>query len=90
MERVSPTPLSLSVPVVSLHGWSESQLTTGGSAATTIEITKEAAAAGATHAIVICPGYFAFAMGRDRAAILAFFNKVMDDSPIPVMIYNFP
>jgi dihydrodipicolinate synthase/N-acetylneuraminate lyase len=29
-------------------------------------------------------------MGRDRAAILGFFNKVMDESPIPVMIYNFP
>lgn len=29
-------------------------------------------------------------MGRDRPAIVAFFNKVMDGSPIPVMIYNFP
>ena len=29
-------------------------------------------------------------MGRDRAAILAFFNQVMDKSPLPVMIYNFP
>jgi len=29
-------------------------------------------------------------MGRDRAAILEFFTKVMDESPIPVMIYNFP
>lgn len=28
----------------------------GGSAATTIELTKEAAEAGATHSIVICPG----------------------------------
>jgi dihydrodipicolinate synthase/N-acetylneuraminate lyase len=62
----------------------------GGSAATTIEISKDAAAAGATHAIVICPGYFSFAMGRDRAAIIDFFNRVMDASPIPVMIYNFP
>lgn len=65
-------------------------LTSAGSAATTIEVTKEAAAAGATHAIVICPGYFAFAMGRDRAAIVGFFEQVMDASPIPVMIYNFP
>lgn len=29
-------------------------------------------------------------MGRDRAAIIAFFNAVMDKSPLPVMIYNFP
>jgi dihydrodipicolinate synthase/N-acetylneuraminate lyase len=64
--------------------------TGAGSAATTIEVTKEAAAAGATHAIVICPGYFAFAMGRDRAAIVGFFEQVMDASPIPIMIYNFP
>ncbi|CAK9779500.1 putative dihydrodipicolinate synthase [Cutaneotrichosporon oleaginosum] len=64
--------------------------TGAGSAATTIEVTQEAAAAGATHAIVICPGYFSFAMGRDRAAIVGFFEQVMDASPIPVMIYNFP
>jgi dihydrodipicolinate synthase/N-acetylneuraminate lyase len=35
-------------------------------------------------------GYFAFAMGHDRQAILGFFKKVMDASPIPIMIYNFP
>lgn len=29
-------------------------------------------------------------MGRDRAAIIGFFEQVMDASPIPVMIYNFP
>lgn len=29
-------------------------------------------------------------MGRDRAAVVAFFKKVMDESPLPVMIYNFP
>ncbi|WVQ84667.1 hypothetical protein IAT38_006822 [Cryptococcus sp. DSM 104549] len=64
--------------------------TGGGSAQTTIEITKEAAEAGASHSIVITPGYFAFMMGRDREAIKDFFKKVFDESPIPVMIYNFP
>lgn len=64
--------------------------TGAGSAKTTIEVTKEAAAAGATHSIVITPGYFAFAMGRDREAIKDFFYKVFDESPIPVMVYNFP
>ncbi len=29
-------------------------------------------------------------MGRDRPAIVDFFNRVMDASPIPVLIYNFP
>jgi hypothetical protein len=35
-------------------------------------------------------GYFAFAMGNDRRAIIDFFKRVLDASPIPVMIYNFP
>ncbi|WWC72113.1 uncharacterized protein I206_106073 [Kwoniella pini CBS 10737] len=64
--------------------------TGSGSAETTITVTKEAAEAGATHAIVITPGYFSFAMGRDRKAIKDFFKKVFDNSPIPIMIYNFP
>lgn len=64
--------------------------TGGGSTPTTVELTKDAAEAGASHALVICPGYFAFSMRDDRASILAFFNGVMDKSPIPVMIYNFP
>ncbi len=82
------------------------------------ELTKDAAEAGASHALLICPGecfslrpptplpptgrdtvdmklmretgYFSFTMKDDRAAILAFFNGVMDKSPIPVMINNFP
>jgi dihydrodipicolinate synthase/N-acetylneuraminate lyase len=29
-------------------------------------------------------------MGRDRVALLDFFKRVMDASPIPVLIYNFP
>lgn len=77
--------------------------TGGGSVQTTVELTREAAEAGASHAIVILPGgsrriscptltlgYFSFAISKDREAILAFFNGVMDKSPIPVMIYNFP
>jgi dihydrodipicolinate synthase/N-acetylneuraminate lyase len=29
-------------------------------------------------------------MAKDRKAILDFFKGVMDRSPLPVMIYNFP
>lgn len=61
-----------------------------GSAKETIRITKEAAEAGADYSIVIFPGYFAFAMGRNKAALREYFVKVLDASPIPVMIYNFP
>ncbi|TYJ57923.1 hypothetical protein B9479_001278 [Cryptococcus floricola] len=74
-------------------GFADAPLLVGtgaGSAQTTIQVTKEAAEAGASHSIVITPGYFSFAMGRDRQAIKDFFIKVFDESPIPVMIYNFP
>ncbi|KAJ7072013.1 dihydrodipicolinate synthase [Mycena amicta] len=61
-----------------------------GSAKETIRLCKEARDAGADYAIVIPPGYFSFAIGRDVASLKAFFYKVLDASPIPVMIYNFP
>ncbi|KAF7315773.1 Dihydrodipicolinate synthase [Mycena indigotica] len=61
-----------------------------GSAKETVRLCREARDAGADFAIVIPPGYFNFAIGRDLAALKAFFYKVLDGSPIPVMIYNFP
>jgi len=53
-----------------------------------IELTNEAAAAGADYAIVIASGYFAGAL--TKAALKAFWVEVAQKSPIPVMIYNFP
>ncbi|CAH0055949.1 unnamed protein product [Clonostachys solani] len=35
-------------------------------------------------------GYFSYAMKDDRTAIRMFFEQVMDASPLPVMVYNFP
>ncbi|KAK7202375.1 dihydrodipicolinate synthase [Myxozyma melibiosi] len=61
-----------------------------GSARETVALTTKAAAAGADAAIVIHPGYYAFAMGSNKAALKAFFTECFDKSPIPVMIYNFP
>jgi dihydrodipicolinate synthase/N-acetylneuraminate lyase len=61
-----------------------------GSARETIALTKSVTAVGADAAIVIAPGYFAFAIGKDRNALKGFFYEVFDQSPIPVMIYNFP
>ncbi|KAF7305980.1 Dihydrodipicolinate synthase [Mycena chlorophos] len=61
-----------------------------GSAKETIRLCKEAKEAGADYAIVIPPGYFSFAIGRDVDALKGFFYKVLDASPLPVMIYNFP
>lgn len=57
-----------------------------GSTRATIDITKQAASAGADYAIVIPSGYYAGAL--DRAALKAFFKEVSEESPIPVMVYN--
>ncbi|KAJ9125496.1 hypothetical protein QFC22_000457 [Naganishia vaughanmartiniae] len=64
--------------------------TGGGSAKHTIALAEQAKAAGADYSIVICPGYFAFAMGSNKDAVKGFFNEVLDHSVLPVMIYNFP
>ncbi|KAK7000702.1 putative dihydrodipicolinate synthase [Favolaschia claudopus] len=61
-----------------------------GSAKETIRLTIEARDAGADYAIIIPPGYFSFAVGRDLPSLKKFFLQVLDASPLPVMIYNFP
>ncbi|RSH92493.1 hypothetical protein EHS25_008909 [Saitozyma podzolica] len=55
-----------------------------------ITLAKEAAAAGADHAILITGGYYAGALIKKPAAIKEFFVQVSNASPIPVMLYNFP
>jgi len=64
--------------------------TGAGSTRETIELTNEAAAAGADYAIVIASGYFAGAWATNKAALKAFWIEVSEKSPIPVMIYNYP
>ncbi|KAJ7772738.1 dihydrodipicolinate synthase [Mycena maculata] len=59
-----------------------------GSAKETIRLSEEARDAGADYVIVIPPGYFAFAV--DTSSLKKFFIQVLDASPLPVMIYNFP
>ncbi|KAJ9093472.1 hypothetical protein QFC19_008331 [Naganishia cerealis] len=54
----------------------------------TIQLTKEAAEAGADFSIVIASGYYAGALSQ--AALKKFFVDVADASPIPVMVYNYP
>lgn len=75
------------------NGFQQTPLLVGtgaGSAHQTIKLCKQAKEAGADYAIVIAPGYFAFAMGKNTAALKDFFVEVIEASPIPVMIYNFP
>ncbi|KAJ7046868.1 dihydrodipicolinate synthetase [Mycena alexandri] len=56
----------------------------------TIELTAEAARAGADYSIVIASGYFAGALAGNPAALKAFWTEVAEKSPIPVIIYNYP
>lgn len=60
--------------------------TGAGSTRETIELSHEAAEAGADYAIVIASGYFAGAL--NPKALKAFFTEVAEKSPIPVIIYN--
>ncbi|TFK87008.1 dihydrodipicolinate synthetase [Polyporus arcularius HHB13444] len=64
--------------------------TGAGSTRETIELSKEAAEAGADYAIVICSGYFAGALANNKKALKAFWTEVAAKSPIPVIIYNYP
>ena len=68
------------IPIVSGSG--------AGSTRETIQLSKEAAEAGADYAIVILSGYFAGALVNNRKALKAFWSEVSEKSPIPVIIYN--
>jgi 4-hydroxy-tetrahydrodipicolinate synthase len=52
-----------------------------------IWLCKQAASAGADGVLVMPPGYFREA---DEAGIEAWFRAVLDASPTPVLLYNFP
>jgi len=56
----------------------------------TLELTAEAAKAGADYAIVIASGYFAGVLAGNHAALKAYWTEVAQKSPIPVIIYNYP
>lgn len=54
----------------------------------TVRLTKEAQAAGGDFALVLPPSYWPGAMNKPN--LLAYFKAVADESPLPVLIYNFP
>lgn len=56
----------------------------------TVQLTADAAKAGADYAIVIASGYFAGALAHNHAALKAFWTEVAEKSPMPVLIYNYP
>jgi len=54
----------------------------------TIRLTKKAADAGASAALVISPSYFKANM--KEPALEQYYKDVADNSPIPVLVYNMP
>ncbi|CAO3591750.1 unnamed protein product [Absidia cylindrospora] len=62
--------------------------TGAGSARLTVKLTRDAAQAGAAYALVLPPSYYRGNM--DSQAFYDFFVKVADESPIPIVIYNYP
>ncbi|KAK0624782.1 hypothetical protein B0T17DRAFT_252566 [Bombardia bombarda] len=54
----------------------------------TIELCQDAKEAGATHALVLPPGYYAGIITKDQ--IVQYFLDVATASPVPILIYNFP
>ncbi|CCM00845.1 uncharacterized protein FIBRA_02887 [Fibroporia radiculosa] len=61
-----------------------------GSTRETVELCKEAAAAGADYTIVIASGYYAGVLAGNKRALKAFWTEIAEKSPIPVLIYNYP
>jgi dihydrodipicolinate synthase/N-acetylneuraminate lyase len=54
----------------------------------TVQLCKQASDAGGDYALVLPPCYFMSLM--NEAALLDYFRSVADESPLPVLIYNFP
>lgn len=58
----------------------------------TIKLAHDAEEAGADHAMVLPPSYYAGQLSgaAGRKALTGFFVDVAEASPLPVVLYNFP
>ncbi|KAH7403439.1 mitochondrial putative 4-hydroxy-2-oxoglutarate aldolase [Cadophora sp. MPI-SDFR-AT-0126] len=56
----------------------------------TIQYCREAYAAGGDYALILPPSYYAPLFSPTSASVIEFFNAVADQSPIPLLIYNYP
>ena len=54
----------------------------------TLQLCREAAQAGGDAVLLMVPSFFKWAM--DTPTIQRYFTKVADESPLPVVIYNYP
>lgn len=58
------------------------------STAETVELTEKAAGIGADVALIVTPHYYKGRM--DRRALVTYYTRIADRSPIPVVLYNVP
>ncbi|KAG9233886.1 mitochondrial putative 4-hydroxy-2-oxoglutarate aldolase [Amylocarpus encephaloides] len=56
----------------------------------TIQYCREAYAAGGDYALVLPPSYYAPLFSPSSASVIEFFTAVAEQSPIPLVIYNYP
>ncbi|PMD55773.1 aldolase [Hyaloscypha bicolor E] len=56
----------------------------------TIIHCREAYTAGGDYALVLPPAYYAPLFSPSAASVIEFFHAVADQSPIPLVIYNYP
>jgi dihydrodipicolinate synthase/N-acetylneuraminate lyase len=56
----------------------------------TIQYCREAYTAGGDYALVLPPSYYAPLFAPSAASVIEFFTTVADQSPIPLIIYNYP
>ncbi|CAO1619762.1 unnamed protein product [Sympodiomycopsis kandeliae] len=61
-----------------------------GSLRETVTLTQDAAKAGADAAMIIAPSFFGGQLKSDIRALRDFWWTIADQSPLPVLIYNFP
>lgn len=62
--------------------------TGAGSTRETLQLTKQAASAGADYVLIIASGYFSGLLAMNKSALKAYWKEVAEKSPIPVMLYN--
>ncbi|CAG8980567.1 hypothetical protein HYALB_00002565 [Hymenoscyphus albidus] len=56
----------------------------------TVEYCREAHVAGGDYALVLPPSYYAPLFSPSAASVIEYFTSVADQSPIPLIIYNYP
>ncbi|TAQ90301.1 hypothetical protein B7494_g1397 [Chlorociboria aeruginascens] len=56
----------------------------------TVQFCREAYSSGGDYALVLPPSYYASLFSPNAASVIEFFTTVADQSPIPLIIYNYP